>query len=280
MKAISDTLDVSRSNLYDVQGKKRGPYRKPEDDVLLPLIKEITDVRETSGYPRVTVRLNRVLAKLGKPRVNRKRVYRIMKQNNLLLERHTARPERVHEGKIITLKSDMRWCSDIFEIGCWNGERIRVAFAMDCCDREVISYVATTAGINAEMVKDLMALAIEARFGKVDRVPHRIEWLTDNGSAFTAYEARKFALQAGLAPCTTPVRSPESNGMAESLVNTIKRDYVHLNRLEDAATVMKLLPSWFEDYNETHPHKGLKMLSPREYRQSLAATPECSVNQG
>jgi transposase InsO family protein len=75
-------------------------------------------------------------------------------------------------------------------------------------------------------------------------------------SAFTAYEARKFALQAGLAPCTTPIRNPESNGMAESLVNTIKRDYVHLNRLEDAATVMKLLPSWLEDYNETHPHKG------------------------
>jgi putative transposase len=127
VKAISNTRDVSRSNLYDVQGKKRGSYRKEEDDVLLPLIKEITDARETSGYPRVTVRLNRVLAKLGKPRVNRKRVYRIMKQNNLLLERHTARPERVHEGKIITLKSDMRWCSDIFEIGCWNSERVRFA---------------------------------------------------------------------------------------------------------------------------------------------------------
>ena len=30
---------------------------------------------------------------------------------------------------------------------------------------------------------------------------------------------------------------------------------------------MRLLPSWLEDYNEAHPHKGLKMLSPREHRR-------------
>jgi transposase InsO family protein len=44
---------------------------------------------------------------------------------------------------------------------------------------------------------------------------------------------------------------------------------VYLRELKDAATVMEQLPSWFEDYNEYHPHKGLKMRSPREYRRSL-----------
>jgi putative transposase len=55
--------------------------------------------------------------------------------------------------------------------------------------------------------------------------------------------------------------------MAEAFVKTFKRDYVHLNRLETAATVLEQLPTWFEDYNEVHPHRGLKMLSPREYRK-------------
>jgi transposase InsO family protein len=84
------------------------------------------------------------------------------------------------------MTSNMRWCSDVFEIGCWNGEQVRVAFSMDCHDREIISYIATTAGISGEMVRDLMAESIEARFGLVDRLPHRIEWLSDNGSAYTA----------------------------------------------------------------------------------------------
>lgn len=68
--------------------------------------------------------------------------------------------------------------------------------------------------------------------------------------------------------CTTPAYSPESNGMAESFVKTFKRDYVYVNQLHDAASVMRQLAAWFEDYNEAPPHKCLGMQSPREYQES------------
>jgi putative transposase len=32
-------------------------------------------------------------------------------------------------------RPDTRWCSDGLEIGCDNGERVRIAFTLDCCDR-------------------------------------------------------------------------------------------------------------------------------------------------
>lgn len=281
MKAITDSLGVSRSNLYEKREEgrvlRRGRYRKDEDDALLPLIREIVDVRSTYGYPRTTALLNKKLAVLGRPRVNEKRVYRIMAMNSLLLQKHTGRPTRTHDGEIITLKSNTRWCSDVFAIICWNAEIVWVAFSLDCCDREVMSYIATTAGISGEMIRDLMAETIESRFGLVDRLPHRIEWLTDNGSAYTAHDTRNFALSMGLAVCTTPVQSPESNGMAEGFVKTFKRDYVHVNRLDSARVVLEQLSGWFEDYNEIAPHKGLKMKSPREYRKSLAASVGCPV---
>ncbi len=281
MKAITDSLGVSRSNLYEKREEgralRRGRYRKDEDDALLPLIREIVDARSTYGYPRTTALLNKKLAVLGRPRVNEKRVYRIMAMNNLLLQKHTGKPTRTHDGEIITLKSNTRWCSDVFAIICWNAEIVWVAFSLDCCDREVMSYIATTAGISGEMIRDLMAETIESRFGLVDRLPHRIEWLTDNGSAYTAHDTRNFALSMGLAVCTTPVQSPESNGMAEGFVKTFKRDYVHVNRLDSARVVLEQLPGWFEDYNEIAPHKGLKMKSPREYMKSLAASVGCPV---
>jgi putative transposase len=40
---------------------------------------------------------------------------------------------------IITLKSNLRWRSDSFEIRCWNGERVHIAFSLDTRDRDAMS---------------------------------------------------------------------------------------------------------------------------------------------
>jgi putative transposase len=281
MKTVADTMEVSRSHQHE--RKKRGGssrkryYKKAEDKGHLSLIRQITDDRPTYGYRRVTALVNRHLDRNNQPRVNPKRIYRLMKMHHLLLQRHTGRPARLHKGIIMMRRSNLRWCSDAFEIACWNRDRVRVAFSMDCCDREVMSYVATTGGISGDMVRDLMAEAIEARFGLVDHLPQRVQWLSDNGPAYIARETRNLAQMMGLDVCTTPFYSPESNGMAESFVKTFKRDYVHMNILTDAITVMKQLPIWFGDYNENHPHKGLKMMSPREYRKTNNKLDRCPV---
>jgi putative transposase len=94
-----------------------------------------------------------------------------------------------------------------------------------------------------------------------------LEFLTDNGGAYIADETRRIARALGIKPVNTPVCSPQSNGMAESFVNTFKRDYVSRMDLADAATVMEQLPAAFEHFNTVHPHSSLKMRSPREFRQ-------------
>src|SRR5512136_3166922 len=131
MKAITDTLEIARSHQYEKKRARKPSYTKPEDEEYLTLIQAITHHRPTYGYRRTTALVNRALEEKGHARINHKRVYRLMKINHLLLQKHTGRPIRSHEGTIITLQSNMRWCSDIFEIACENKERIRVAFAMD-----------------------------------------------------------------------------------------------------------------------------------------------------
>ena len=93
-----------------------------------------------------------------------------MKKHGLLLERHTGRRRpREHDGQVIAIRSNIRWCSDALEFTCWNGEVVRVAFALDCHDREVIAWVATTAGISGEMIRDMMVHCVERRFGSDPR---------------------------------------------------------------------------------------------------------------
>jgi transposase InsO family protein len=61
----------------------------------------------------------------------------------------------------------------------------------------------------------------------------------------------------GLEPKNTAVRSPESNGIAESFVKTIERDYISIMPKPDGLTAAKNLAEAFEHYNEWHPHSAL-----------------------
>jgi transposase InsO family protein len=202
----------------------------------------------------------------GKPIVNTKRVLRVMQQNGLTLQKHTAlRPTRTHDGVVVALRSNVRWCSDHLEIHARNGGVVRIVFVIDACDREIIAWSAVAnAGISGEMVCDLMIAAVERRFGSL-KVPHRLEWLSDNGSAYIARQTAQVSAALGLTLLFTPVRSPQSNGMSEAFVKTLKRDYASTAILPDADTILALLPEWMEDYCEVHPHSGLKFRSPREF---------------
>ncbi|EJW6889628.1 IS3 family transposase, partial [Escherichia coli] len=267
---VSRCLRVSRAQLHVILRRtddwKDGRRSRHSDDTdVLLRIHHVIGELPTYGYRRVWALLRRQAELDGMPAINAKRVYRIMRQNALLLERKTAVPpsKRAHTGKVAVKESNQRWCSDGFEFRCDNGEKLRVTFALDCCDREALHWAVTTGGFDSETVQDVMLGAVERRFGN-ELPASPVEWLTDNGSCYRANETRQFARILGLEPKNTAVRSPESNGIAESFVKTIKRDYISIMPKPDGLTAAKNLAEAFEHYNEWHPHSALGYRSPRE----------------
>ncbi len=128
MRAICRALKVARSNMSKritmVNKHEKRTYFKSTDQDLLKDIREFIEQRPTYGYRRITALLNRKLKENLREMVNHKRVYRVMKMDGLLLQRHTGRPHRAHTGQVVTLKSNMRWCSDVLTIQCWNGDQV------------------------------------------------------------------------------------------------------------------------------------------------------------
>jgi transposase InsO family protein len=276
MKTIAETLGVARSNLYDrLEGTthSRGRYHRRGDAELLARITRLVTARSTYGYRRITAVLNRELKAEALPPANHKRVYRLMQMHRMLLaRRYTERPDHIHDGKVVVMRSNLRWCSDGFEFTCWDGAVVRGVFIIDAHDREIIAWRAVVnAGISGSDVRDMMLEAVERRFDGY-RASASVEMLSDNGSPYIARETRIFAAQLGLKPCFTPVKSPQSNGISEAFVNTLKRDYVRVTPIPNAEIAMQAIAGWFEDYNENHPHSGLKMRSPREVRSAQIAT--------
>jgi putative transposase len=143
MKTVCEVPGVSRSNLA-VKSKRDAEWvdkRKTPARDDMPLVAELQGLvadLPTYGYRRAWALLRRNRDAQGQPRVNAKRVYRVMHTHGLLLERRPRHPQstRRHDGRVAVDRSNARWCSDGFEFRCDDGSPLRVIFALDCCDRD------------------------------------------------------------------------------------------------------------------------------------------------
>lgn len=99
-----------------------------DDEVLSRILGIISDM-SSYGYRRVWAIMRKQLRDEGLPPVNAKRVYRVMREHNLLLLHDKPHQHQCeHNGKIAVAESNQRWCSDGF--GCVDGEKLRVTFAL------------------------------------------------------------------------------------------------------------------------------------------------------
>lgn len=257
-------LGVAKSTVYykakAYPDRKRTARKKLCEQIKNAVLK-ITAKKATYGVPRVKVLLRRDYGLI----VSKYMLHRYMKQEGLLISRHRTRGgNRSHTGKIAVSEPNTRWSSDITTIQCWNGEKLRVAFIMDCCDRSIIAW---RAGYHMQAV-DIELMLQEAlfnRFGEKFPEAWKLQFLHDNGPEFIEKELKKRIKLWKIVNCNTPTYSPQSNGMCEALNATFKRDYVYESCLESAEIVQKQIKQWVEEYNNFAPHSALYMKTPNEF---------------
>src|SRR6516164_8595298 len=114
-------------------------------------------------------------------------------------------------------------------------------------------------------LEDFLALAEQRTFARASAVRHvtqpafgrriraLMEWF---GTRLFVRSAQGAVLE----PRTTPIESPQSNGMAEAFVRTIRRDYVRVNPLPDAQTVMRQLSAWITHYKHASQHPSVYVI--------------------
>ena len=177
---VSRAMSVSRAQLSmrinrsaDWQDRRCNRRNDEADAEMLLGILDIISDMPSYGDRCVWGILRKQRRTEGLPPVNTKRLYRIMKEHNLLLSYDKfERSTREHKGKIAVAESNMRWCSDGFKFGCDIGEKLRVTFALDCCDREAIDRAASTGGDDSSTVQVEMLRSEEKRFG--DKLPDTV----------------------------------------------------------------------------------------------------------
>lgn len=260
-------LGVSRSWLYY---KPRHPSRsrRPRRPELGEQIRSVlATCPPTYGYRKV-----HALLQWRGVRCTLRTVHRWLKKLSWLSSARcmNKRPGRLHEGQVAVPASNSRWASDITIIQAWNREKIRLAVILDCGDRMVVAY-RWGSKLTGEDLGDLVREAVFNRFGDDRRQARGIEFLSDNGPEYISAELQGVLNRLGLVPCHTPIRSPQSNGIAEGFFSRFKRDYVYQNYLANAEEVGRQIKGWIGHYNHEAPHGSLGMQAPaRYYAQWLA----------
>jgi len=192
-------------------------------------------------------------------------IHRFMKEEGLLITRDRKRgSSRPHTGRVSVDEINTRWASDITSIKCWNGQKVRFTFIMDCCDRSIIAW---KAGLKMQAcdIELMLQDALFNRFGEKLPQPNQLEFLHDNGPEYIEKQLRNQMEKWNVIDCNTPTYSPQSNGMCESLNGTLKRDYVYESCLDNPETVIAQIQNWVDEYNSFAPHSSLNMKTPKEY---------------
>jgi putative transposase len=268
VKRLCELGQVSRSGFY--RSRRRQPAT--DGDVKLrDAMQRVALEFPSYGWPRMTPELRR----RGWV-VNHKRVYRMMREDNLLCLRRrkfvrtsdSAHPFPVYpnlaRGMAVT-HLDQLWVADITYIRL-RAEFVYLAVILDACSRRVIGW---TLGRSLENDLALEALrrALEQRRPGPGLVHH-----SDRGVQYASREYTALLGARGITISMSRKGNPYDNAIAESFMKTLKYEQVYREDYEDLREAHASIPRFLEQvYNEKRLHSALGYLPPVEFERALAA---------
>jgi transposase InsO family protein len=222
-------------------------------------IKDLFDEEEFAcyGYTPVTHKLKPVYD------INRKKVYRLMKKENLLLKRisRTALGKQYVQFRKIkgaTLFSNLQMDIKYVYI---QGERRNVYLLniIDVCSRVIIGHLLSPT-MKALRVVGLLSYVFRAF--NID--PARIDVLirTDNGCQFVADALRKYLASIDAKHEFTHVATPEENAYVESFHSIIERELFQRFEFESLSQAKEKIDEYMEWYNMRRIHASLGYKTP------------------
>ncbi len=243
-------------------------YRRRRDDVALRLrLHEWVEMRPRFGYRRVHEMLRRERDEQGRSRwrVNRKRVYRIYREEGLAVRRRKRKsragiprvplpaPERPNQG----------WSMDFIHDALAEGRKFKVLTIDDQFAREALA-TETDFSLPARRV-----VAVLERLRLRGRLP---EWIVcDNEGPFAGRDLDQWAHQNGVRLAFIEPGKPQQNGYQESFHARLRDECLNQHWFTSLADARAKIEAWRVDYNTQRPHSSLGYQTPEEFAAAHAA---------
>jgi transposase InsO family protein len=241
------------------------PRRRDDEGQLVNSMLELVRKHPRFGYRRIWALLRR--EGWG---VNRKRVWRLWKQNGLKVPQKQRKRRRLGNSsngcvRQRAVHKDHVWAWDFIFDRTSNGRSIKWLSVIDEYTRECLAVEverSMTAGDVVDVLIDLSA---------VRGLPAHIR--SDNGPEFIAAAIRRWLEAAKVDTLYIEPGSPWENGYAESFHSKLRDELLNVEEFETLGMAKALGMSWRLEYNHRRPHSSLGYRTPAAFAGSLAPAP-------
>ena len=272
---MAELAGVSRASFYRYDEAGAPPPDRDMD--LRDAIQRIALEWPSYGRPRITAELRR-----QGWRVNPKRVYRLMREDNLLCIRkrkfvattdsnHTRRVYPNLAKQMTLTGINQLWVADITYIRL-ETEFVYLAVVIDAFSRRVIGW-ALDRTVEDELTLAALRMALELRRPLAGWVHH-----SDRGSQYASGDYTDLLKAHGCEISMSRKSSPWENAGCESWMKTLKYEEVYRQEYRDLAEARASIARFIDQvYNQKRLHSALGHRPPVEFEQALARSSGAGV---
>jgi len=262
VRTLASVLGISRQRVYALKKTKELEMEKeinqPGDLEILKLIEELVKQYPFYGYRKITAILQYQRGLL----INRKRVYRIMKQNKLVMPPSHSH-KKLFRGipfshRTEASRSNELWGIDMTYIWCGEDGWGYLQAVIDHYDKTLLGYHFSQ---SCSALGAVMALADAAS----KRPTESLELRSDNGCHYGAKDFRHELRRLGITHTRTMVNTPKGNSVVERFFRSLKEECVWQKQFRNFAEAKTDVDAWISRYNQERPHQTLKYETPQRF---------------
>jgi len=242
---------------------------REEETELRDAVQRIALANRRYGHRRITAELRR-----SGWVVNRKRILRIMRQDNLLCvpkqafvpattdSRHRWRIHPNLARRLTPTAVNQLWVADITYVRLAE-EFVYLAVILDAFSRRVIGW-SLAAHLQASLALEALEMALASR----DVTPGGLIHHSDRGVQYACGDYIARLEQAGIQPSMSRVSCPWDNAMAESFMKTLKSEEIDGRDYRDLYDAKGSIGRFIEViYNRQRLHSALAYRPPMEFEE-------------
>jgi putative transposase len=237
------------------------PQRPLRDAPVRARLRELAAARPRFGY----VRLGLLLRREGLV-VNLKRVYRLYREERLLVRPHRGRKHAAvpRVPLPVPTAANQRWGMDFIHDACVDGRRFRCLTMVDEFTRECPVIAADTSLPSARVIAVLDQLAAQRG------LPQSL--VVDHGPEFISRALDLWAYRRGIELVFIRPGKPVENAYVESFHSRFRDECLSTHWFETLTDARFHIEHWRQDYNEVRPHTSLAGRTPTEFAMTLKET--------